>query len=247
MGVKVILIVLMLGVALIGVFTSKDLPKKIMIALLVLLCFHAAFSIYDGWRSKAEEAKTQAKQATSGALDGVTRSQIERGKRRIHVGIGQSGTRFVFEINPKQKVFRPFQPIEALEWIPLWLSIAGDRIKVTTDIRDAAGNIIAKLSENEWQINKNNTFDRNYTDHALEVIDNKDEVVLQLILLDDMLQVQARFFNSKGESVTIVEHPGKKTGLIVFGSPGNEPEGPKMSRIFKYPSSLHLGERATSD
>ena len=51
-----------------------------------------------------------------------------------------------------------------------------NQVKVSTIVRDKNGTVVAELRKNEWKINPNNSWDRNYTADALEVKDRKSVV-----------------------------------------------------------------------
>lgn len=245
MALKIILILLTLTIALIGVSVSKDLSRKITIVLVILSIGLAVTSIVLEWRSENVKAKDKAKQATSGKLEDVTGSRISQGARLVNVEIGSSGAIFAHIMNPDLNSFRLLGGFNfANEFkFPIWFAIDGTKIRVSADIRDSEGSMIAKMKDNEWQINEGNTFDRNYTDDALEVINNNDEVVLQVELLNDRVRIQGKFFDKEGLVWMIYGVPGKSGGAISRSKPGSVLTKIKISRIFLYPSSLHFGER----
>jgi len=189
MALKIVLISLTLVIALIGVLASKDLSRKIIVTVVLLYIVLAIISLIHEWRTEDIEREYRAQDATSGKLEDVTTSRILQGKRAVNVEIGSSRSIFAHTMNPDQNSFRLFQGIKSWQWFPIWFTIDRDRIRVSADIRDCKGDVIAKMVENEWKINEGNTLDRNYTDDALEIINNKDEVVLQVVLLSDRVQI----------------------------------------------------------
>ena len=120
------------------------------------------------------------------------------------------------------------------------------QIKVSTKIRDQNGQIIAEIIKNEWKVNPNNSWDRNYSKNALEVCDLTGDVILQVKLVEDRVQFQAKLYDASGRRIGF----GKITGPKPKGTGGGiEITGPdhtkltlKIEPIFKYPSELHLGE-----
>lgn len=121
------------------------------------------------------------------------------------------------------------------------------QLSVSTTIRNKEGKVIAILNRNEWKINEKTTFDRNYCSDALEVIDNYGEVVLQIVLEGDVVQFQGKFYDNEGYGMAFSE-PDKNDGSVAsieFYSPKEANyQGLQtlINPIFKYPSSLHLGE-----
>ena len=71
------------------------------------------------------------------------------------------------------------------------VEILHKEILVSTKVRDDNDNIIVELDKNKWKVNPPpGTWDRNYTDNALEVKDAKGDVVLQIRVLSDVIQLQ---------------------------------------------------------
>jgi hypothetical protein len=122
--------------------------------------------------------------------------------------------------------------------------IAGD-IKVSTQIKDRNGNVVAELARNEWQVSPPNTWDRNYTDDALEVIDGRGRVVLQVQAFRDGIKLQGEWWNKdRGVRIASMKNPstGELGGAFIFLRPTNDPDEPRIKPIFEYPSSAHFGE-----
>lgn len=118
-------------------------------------------------------------------------------------------------------------------------------LKVTTRIYDEKGEIIADLVENEWKISPYKSFDRNYTNNALEVLDNSGNVVLQVVLLADRIQLQGEWRGAGGSLrlVAAKDSQGDPVGQFVLSPPGPIPlDAAKIEPIFRYPSDTHFGE-----
>lgn len=118
------------------------------------------------------------------------------------------------------------------------------QVKVSTIIRDRTGRVVAELVNNEWKVNPNNSWDRNYTSDALEVRGPIGDTVLQVRVLEDRVQLQAKFYDSDGRGFAF----GKVLGPQGWGG-GIEITGPadpqlhmKIAPMFKYPSDSHFGE-----
>jgi hypothetical protein len=71
-----------------------------------------------------------------------------------------------------------------------------DGIKVTTDVRDSLGNVIANMNRNEWTVNRNFMLDRNFDKNSLEVIDNTGKVIFQVRVKGNQVRLSGVFFNS---------------------------------------------------
>ncbi len=116
-------------------------------------------------------------------------------------------------------------------------------VKVSTIIRDRTGRVVAELVKNEWRVNPHNSWDRNYTSDALEVRDPTSDIVLQIKVLEDRVQLQAKFHDSGGRGFEF----GKVLGPQGWGG-GIEITGPaypqlqmRIAPIFKYPSDSRFG------
>lgn len=133
-----------------------------------------------------------------------------------------------------------------------------DKLFVSAIIRNAKGEIVARLDDNEWQLNRKNYYDRNFSQKAIEVIDHSGDVVLQVVDLGDVIHLAGVFHRKDGSPFALIP-VGKfgalmKTGVedryvilssaYVYENP-NLPtprfENPKIPRIFDYPSTDNLG------
>lgn len=121
----------------------------------------------------------------------------------------------------------------------LTLGLKSGKLLVSTTIRDAKGEMVAELRNNEWQTNKNSIFDRNYTDNALEVRDQNGKVALQVVHFGDTIHLAGIFRCRSGW--TNVFCPVPEGGAVIdIKPPGQEPQH-SITPIFEYPSELHFG------
>jgi hypothetical protein len=80
------------------------------------------------------------------------------------------------------------------------------KIKVSSQIFDREGHLIVELVRNEWKVAPPpRTWDRNYTDDALEVRDGRGLVVLQVRALIDCIQIQGLWWIDMGPPRGIVQ------------------------------------------
>lgn len=128
------------------------------------------------------------------------------------------------------------------------------RSKVSAQIADRTGNIIVELRRNEWKVAPPpGTWDRNYTDDALEVINAQGKVVLQVKVLPGRLQLQGEWWaptcgpnvSVQGPAcgIRVLQVPGEYNGQIQI-LPPERPNAYQIKRMFEYPSDLHLEELA---
>ncbi len=134
--------------------------------------------------------------------------------------------------------------------LDIWID--SNELKVSALIRDKSGGIITKLEANEWQVNPNKIFDRNFDDKGVEVINNEGDVILQV-------DVKGYEKLPDGSEAVVVKFKGVFTHAdgwrFILGGYENttifmQTIAPSLSeqrvlfdKIFKYPSELHPGER----
>lgn len=154
--------------------------------------------------------------------------------------IGNSG---VFIVAPGGGPFSLLFP--ALETSQLKVESIDGKIKFSTKITDANGDLIAEIIRNEWKVSAlGRAWDHNYSDDALEVRDSKGRVVLQVRAMPDRIQIQGAWYIDigppNGIRRVIILQPDAQ---IVF-TPPDATDIPSISPMFKYPSDKHLGELA---
>ncbi|WP_315783057.1 hypothetical protein [Bradyrhizobium sp. SZCCHNPS1003] len=139
----------------------------------------------------------------------------------------------------------------ALEATDFRIETIGGELKVSTQIADENGRLIAAIERNEWKVaSAPQSWDRNYNESALEVKDDRGHVVLQIRLLPDRLQLQGVWpTGSQGRAaglarVVLRKDPDGSGAQFTFlpSNPKADMVWPKIEPIFKYPSELHLGE-----
>lgn len=166
------------------------------------------------------------------------------------IEVGKTGTTFTIERQGKYgALIFPF-----LTEAQFKIENIGGKSKVSTQIADRSGNIITELRRNEWKVAPPpGTWDRNYTDDALEVINAQGKVVLQVKVLPDRLQLQGEWWAPTCALRVIVEGPACGIRLLQIPEaynaqiqflPPERPNAHQIRRMFEYPSDLHLGELA---
>jgi hypothetical protein len=155
------------------------------------------------------------------------------------IQIGEGGATVVFVGRPSGDVFK------FIDGYSLIVEIICGRIKVSTQVANQNGDVIAALTRNEWKTRTTLLFDRNYNDSSLEVIGSDGKVVLQVTVRPDRVILQGEW-RSKTDKVRLVATKNPITGNIesmMLGRPnGFLPNDPEIKAMFKYPSDLHLGE-----
>lgn len=229
---KIALIIIALIIAVIGWFKRDSVPPYITIIVVVLLVAFAVIQIV----IKVRESKEEDKSKYSGVLKSQVKTLLSSDKNVYpKLELGDGGTIFSYSGPEGKPLFKIFEDSH------LTILREEGQVKVSLIIRSREG-IVAELINNEWKVNPNKIFDRNYSRDALEVKDNFGDIVLQVKHVWDRIQFQGKFYDAGGNGVAFVRHPSGEGGLIEkIGV--NRPELElKIEPIFKYPSDLHLGE-----
>ena len=121
----------------------------------------------------------------------------------------------------------------------LSMRASNGRLLVAAKIRDQQGMLVAELVDNEWKLNKDNYFDRNYTQQALEVRDRSGRVALQVAHFGDTVHLAGAFVCKNGWS-NVMGPIGNEGAVMDIKPPGRSPEY-SIPPIFEYPSDLHFG------
>jgi|SRR5208283_2378274 len=230
---KEILIVLVFIIAVVGLYKKESWPlwtTHIIVGLLLIL---AIVQIIVERRKAKETSKLQH----TGTLEPLSKVLFSmRDNVLPKLALGDGGTILAYTGPRSQPLFKIFDENA--------LSIISDegRVKVSTIIRDKTGNVVAELIENEWKVNKNSAFDRNFSKDALEVKDNTGDIVFQIRVLEDRIQFQGKFYDSKGNGVAIGKDFSGKGGVIEMTGLNHPQLELKIDPIFLYPSDNHLGE-----
>jgi hypothetical protein len=115
---------------------------------------------------------------------------------------------------------------------------------VSTTVRDGDGHIVATIDNNHWNVYPPYCSDKNYTDHALEILDASLHVVLQIRIFPNEVQVQGEWWDNQGKGLRIVKSPLElKPGALVLPlSQNNRKNDVLIKPIFRYPSKYHWRE-----
>lgn len=181
----------------------------------------------------------EAKETHVGRLEDKSETILSaEGKIYPKLEFGDSGAILVYAGTQGAPLFKIAEDNDII------VELVGGELKVSTKIRDSQGHIIAEVVRNEWKVNPNKTWDRNYTKNALEVRDPSGEVILQLRFVEDRVQFQAKLYDASGRRIGFGKILGTEGwgGAIEFTGPNNPELSLKITPLFKYPSTFHLGE-----
>ena len=70
--------------------------------------------------------------------------------------------------------------VKLISEIPLSVRWEENKYLVSARIKSLSGDIVAELIDNEWEVNPNNYFKRNYDKHGIEIIDKQGVVKIQV-------------------------------------------------------------------
>jgi len=251
MRLRIIIIIVSAIAAIVAFIINRINPKKvpliITIVFIVILLFTAALEIIENKRQSTKE--TTEKYA--GVLKSRSFVLISSDPRTFPaIEIADTGLKFVFGGGVDENFIS-----RVLEDNNFKIEIEDGQIKVSMVIRDKEGNVVTIINKNEWKMNPGKLFDRNFSENALEIIDQKGEIILQVRLLGNCVQLQGKFYSSKDTYKSGLKLGKDVIGIEIgrFSEKGNYPGGIHFlgrdtpssllnKPIFKYPSELHIGE-----
>ncbi len=192
------------------------------------------------WKIETDEKFEEKYKKNYGTIDGSIKDLTDTAKRYPIISLGgQNGARMQFGT---RSIFGDFD---------LFVWIERDTLFVSTTALNSSGEIISKLVANEWIEAPANRLDRNFDDKAVEVIDKKGNVVLQVDLKDNIAFVSGIFYfrdKSKGIIGIGIQDAGlkdpKEKGTNIVFIRERDTSFQTVAPIFKYPSGLYKGERA---
>ena len=114
-------------------------------------------------------------------------------------------------------------------------------MKISTIIRDKEGKILVKLDRNEWQVNPNKIYDKNFDKTAVEVINEEGEVILQAFFDGEGVQFAGIFYQEDGWRIAL--GPSEDGNGVIEKRPPGEKIQASFKPIFRYRSEEHPGER----
>jgi len=184
-----------------------------------------------------------AREAEKSAISGRLQSrEPPPSKEMIQVYFGSNSYDYPVELMGNEKVIHPFSGVD--------ICLKDDKMLVSARVFSIDGNIRADLTDNEWEIIKNNPFKRNYDSKALEVCDaTSGLVILQVELLDRQSLRLSGLFEDGSSLWCVTDSPE----ILHISKDEIEKYVPQIAsclktqeRLFKYPSDLHLHERTTN-
>lgn len=207
-----------------------------VILALCLVAFSYVLYSNQAQEKMAERMKGTLEPVSSGLLETIFST-----KNNINpiMEIGQSGTKFPWA-GPNGK---PMFVLPEDQYIAI--SKKDGQIKLSAKLRGKDGTV-AEIIDNDWKLNPQNFFDRNYNESVIEIRDNptKDmpegDIILQIKVLIDRIQFQGKFYDGKGNGVAFIQRGDAGNGAMMERFQNQSKY--KITPIFKYPSSKFFGK-----
>ena len=235
----IILILFIIGafLTILSSFVKKE-SKISRVVGIILIIIALIIAIID--RSIQRQAERKA--ALSGLIEPKSNKASDANEIIVFFGTNFAklrGTAFT-----DGRPINPLLPVVGMNY-PLVVRLTKEGLLISVEVRSLDKRIVAKLRENEWVINHNNYFQRNYDKSAIEVIDQDGIPVLQVELINpNSLRLGGVFVSDSNiyivtdKGYRLIPLSGEQDSLYTVLQ--NEPI-PKC--WFVYPSDKHLGER----
>ena len=121
---------------------------------------------------------------------------------------------------------------------PFQISFKDAKLFVSAEIRDKNGDLVAKITNNQWSVNNNPVIadDRNYNSYAFEVIDSDLIPILQIVMTpQNTIFVGGVFYSINGTLLAMLNG-------TTIANPSKSTIENYNQTIFQYRSDDHLSE-----
>jgi hypothetical protein len=233
---------LLIAAWVVALFGLREQPLPVLLGIGAILA--GAFLLL-AWNFRPEAIPLYSGELSAKPKAKLLFSPVEPTTNPPRLQIGDSGV-FIegrADQGPEALLF----PI--LEESQFKVELINGEMKVSTQIKDSSGNMVAELIRNEWKVAPPpGSWDRNYTHDTLEVLDGRGDVVLQVRVHPDRIQIQGVWWKNLRPPngwtrVYIWRNPDKPGGAeLTFIPKDSTATPPSIPRIFEYPSDRHLGE-----
>jgi hypothetical protein len=226
------LIALVVGIYILVREKHRKAGLRIVACGILLLVIDFGDSLTDRISSSSEAEKT----ATTGRLDPTERGQ---GEREVTLIFGSN------------TVYMPWigrNPFKALDvyfssWndFEMWFSESGE-LQISAVFRSPDQKVVAQMIANEWELNPNNYFKRNYNDTCLEVINEYNVPQLQIIIRSGDVVLLRGIVPATEGKFWMLDSVGALLDSV--SDLATTSKSLKLKPLFKYPAESHLGELA---
>jgi hypothetical protein len=157
----------------------------------------------------------------------------------------EGGPTFLFVTRPPDFLIPFFKQMD----LKLQLDVVHNQLIISARFTDKNGHTVATLDNGKWHVadSTSASWDFNYTDDALEVLNGQERVVLQIRVLPGWIQLQGESWGSDGTGIRIVAMRNPASAMIMHVNHHRDPDEPHIERIFTYPTRLNnLGRYSAS-
>lgn len=188
-----------------------------------------------------KKSMEQMQTATSGSISPKREAVINR-PQIITLLAGGNTYNTNAMVLKKGWIYKPLEGIGSDFSLYIKLTPQGT-ISINCTFRDFNGNIVAEMNNNEWEINPNNFFKRNYDAQGVEVIDREGITKFQIEFIDyNTLKLGGVFKDSRNlifvsDTMTTIYdiHSITKEEIIKMSE--------TIPEIFLYPAEKYFGLR----
>jgi len=224
---------------------AQIITKLVITFVIVIVAIFAIRRTWKGevdvcaWFKKPGEKLIPIKEQDSStdATGALTTNEAPLFEDKVDVYWGSNLARQTVATVGSRQIVRAFKGLD--------VSLDKEHIKVSAKILSSDGKLAVQITDNEWEINPNTVYRKNFDKRGLEVIDNHGLPVLQVDLLDKHTLTVAGFFESEGNAICVTD-----TGFLrVPLSEVNEHSAQMASMLksqdlmFRYPADKHFGQR----
>jgi len=158
---------------------STQMKRFLVMALVTIFLSYIATIIPNPWENKEIIVSDPLSQQVGRLKPKYPKSTEASGELYTSVGLDQRSQLYTIQMNEGVIV----QPLG--RYAPFSISKDKDGLLISAIIHSIDRKIIAKIQNNEWVLNPNNYFRKNFDRSALEVIDEYDIPVLQVEYIDE--------------------------------------------------------------
>ncbi|MGB8490969.1 MAG: hypothetical protein WCE64_07910 [Bacteroidales bacterium] len=137
--------------------------------------------------------------------------------------------------------------IGLLSDFPIFVKLSKEgNLLVDCTFRDFSGKIVAEMTNNEWEINPNNYFQRNYDSHGVEIIDQDGIFTLQIDLVDNNTIKLGGVIKDSYQVYFISDKTMRSWDYRLISKEEIIKNRKLVPKLFVYPAANNLGKRAKS-
>lgn len=220
-------------------------PENLKFLFIVLGAIFGVLVVVSGFLVNYYDKKIKENEKKKSSLEGsVTPPKADELTGYFKVLLGGANMSYSMDYIKHNKEINPLKKAYGIDF-PLKITFK-DTPLISGTFKSWDSKVIAILENNEWKINPNNYFERNYNNSSLEIIDEYNIPILQVEYINEqVILLKGVFFQD--EDLIIVNDSSSilNNGNITFDMILKQ--GKTINKMFKYPSSTHFGEKILAD